>query len=69
MKIEGKLFILVTVLYVAFSCTPSIDTEMEQSKVVDAVHTLYTSFEEKNMTLMSEVMAHDDNMFCLGTDI
>lgn len=47
MKIEGKLFILVTVLYVAFSCTPSIDTEMEQSKVVDAVHTLYTSFEEK----------------------
>ncbi|EID73880.1 nuclear transport factor 2 family protein [Imtechella halotolerans] len=69
MKIEGKLFILVTVLYVAFSCTPSIDTEMEQSKVVDAVHTLYTSFEEKNMTLMSEVMAHDDNMRCFGTDI
>lgn len=69
MKTKSLLIITLPILCLFFSCTPKIDSETEKSDVTEVVNRLYKSFEDKDIDLMSEVMAHDENMLSFGTSL
>jgi len=51
------------------SCAPKVDSEAEKSNVGKIVNELYQSFEQKDIDLMSDLMAHDESMLSFGTSI
>ena len=67
MKTKNTLFIAVTLICLTLSCTPKTDSDTKKSEVTKTVNTFYQSFEEKDINLMSDVMAHDDSMLSFGT--
>lgn len=69
MKTKHLLYIILPILCLFLSCTPKVDSEIEKSGVTAAVNRLYQSFENKDIDLMTEVMAHDESMLSFGTGI
>lgn len=69
MTTKNLLFITLPILCLFLSCTAKIDSETEKSDVKEAVNQLYQSFEDRDIDLMSEVMAHDESMLSFGTGI
>ncbi len=63
------LLTAMTLFCLLFSCTHKTDTDTEKSEVAKTVKLLYQSFEQKDINLMSEVMAHDESMLSFGTGI
>ncbi|ETN96669.1 nuclear transport factor 2 family protein [Zhouia amylolytica] len=64
---KNTLFIAVTLICLTSSCTPKTDSETKKSVVAKTINSFYQSFEQKDINLMSEVMAHDDSMLSFGT--
>jgi len=69
MNTKKSLFIALPILCLLLSCTDKVDSETEKSNVIEVVNGLYQSFEDKDIDLMSEVMAHDQSMLSFGTGI
>ncbi|MFH4969388.1 nuclear transport factor 2 family protein [Gaetbulibacter sp. M240] len=69
MKTKTMLLAILTLFYLTSSCTNKIDDQAEQSNVQKTIKKLYKSFEQKDINLMSEVMAHDESMLSFGTSI
>ncbi len=63
------LLTAMTLFCLTLSCTHKIDTDTEKSEVAKTVKVLYQSFEQKDINLMSEVMAHNESMLSFGTGI
>ncbi len=56
-------------ILLACSCRQNTDPKTEQSAVTKTVSEFYRSFEEEDINLMSELMAHDESMLSFGTSI
>ena len=69
MKTNTVLLYVVSLLWLTCSCTHKIDGKTEKLEVQKTIEKLYKSFEEKDIDLMSEVMAHDESMLSFGTGI
>lgn len=69
MKTKNSLFITLPILCLFLPCTPKVDSETEKSELTEAVNRLYKSFEDKDIDLMSEVMAHDESILSFGTGL
>ena len=69
MNTKKSLFIALPILCLLLSCTDKVDSDTEKSNVIEVVNGLYQSFEDKDIDLMSEVMAHDQSMLSFGTGI
>ena len=69
MNSKNLLFIALPILCLLFSCTSKVDPGTEKTDVIETINRLYQSFEEKDIDLMSEVMAHDESMLSFGTSI
>ena len=69
MNTKKSLFIALPILCLLLSCNDKVDSETEKSNVIEVVNGLYQSFEDKDIDLMSEVMAHDQSMLSFGTGI
>jgi len=66
---KTKSLLLISIFCFTLSCTPKVDPETEKSNVEKIVKELYQSYEQKDIDLMSEVMAHDESMLSFGTGI
>ena len=69
MNSKNLLFIALPILCLLFSCTSKVDPGTEKTDVIETINRLYQSFEDKDIDLMSEVMAHDESMLSFGTSI
>lgn len=69
MNTKNLPFIALSILFLLFSCTTEVDSGTEKTDVIEAINQLYRSFEDKDIDLMSEVMAHDESMLSFGTGI
>jgi len=69
MKTKISLLTLIFILCFTLSCTRKVDSETEKSNVEKTVKEFYRSFEQKDIDLMSELMAHDESMLSFGTSI
>ncbi|WP_242095128.1 nuclear transport factor 2 family protein [Aestuariivivens sediminicola] len=69
MNTKNLPLIALPILCLLFSCTPKVDSGTEKTNVIEAINRLYQSFEDKDIDLMSEVMAHDESMLSFGTSI
>lgn len=69
MNTKNLPLIAILILYLLFSCTPKVDSGTEKTDVIETINQLYKSFEDKDIDLMSEVMAHDESMLSFGTSI
>ncbi|HKJ44086.1 MAG TPA: nuclear transport factor 2 family protein [Sunxiuqinia sp.] len=50
------------------SCTPKVDLKAEKTQVKAAVDDFATVLENEDMNLLKNLMAHDADMVCFGTD-
>ncbi|WP_242130915.1 nuclear transport factor 2 family protein [Aestuariivivens marinum] len=69
MNTKNLPFIALSILFLLFSCTTKVDSDNEKTDVIEAINQLYRSFENKDIDLMSEIMAHDESMLSFGTGI
>jgi len=69
MNTKTLLLPLITILCFTLSCTQKVDPETEKTNVEKMVKELYQSYEQKDIDLMSELMAHDESMLSFGTGI
>ena len=69
MKTKNLPLISLSILFLLFSCQTQIDLDTEKKEVKATANKLYRSFENKDIELMSAVMAHDDSMLSFGTGI
>ena len=49
------------------ACTQKPTAVPDKSALVNIVHSFYQSFEQKDMALMADLMAHDESMLSFGT--
>jgi len=69
MKTKSLHLAFISIFCFTLSCTPKVNSEAEKSNVKKIVKELYQSFEQKDIDLMSEIMAHDESMLSFGTGI
>jgi ketosteroid isomerase-like protein len=69
MKIKTLLLTGLSIFCFTLSCTYKADSETEKSDVEKIVKEFYRSFEQEDINLMSELMAHDESMLSFGTSI
>ena len=69
LKVNILFIAAITIACFSQSCAHKPDPEKEKSDVTSIIRSFYQSFEQEDMDLMSEVMAHDDSMLSFGTSL
>lgn len=63
------ILFFLSILFILPSCTQVADSKNEKADVTQVVKEFYQSFEQKDINLMSELMAHDTSMLSYGTAV
>ena len=62
------MYFLFGIMWSMNSCTPKVDLKAEKTQVKAAVDDFATVLENEDMNLLKNLMAHDADMVCFGTD-
>lgn len=69
MKNRSLVVAVFSLFIMLLSCKEQADLASEKSEVTKTIKEFYRSFEQEDMDLMSNLMAHDESMLSFGTSL